>query len=123
MRTERAERRRADRLPTRLRVDYCELAPTEEGVAVGGARRAIATDISAEGLALGGAVDLEVGSIIHLTLRLPDVPGNTVACDAKVVRLASDAQGVGCRFLRIQQWDSRRLAHFVERCTQAREAG
>lgn len=109
------DRRRARRLQTRLRVDYCPMLLREDGVRAAGFRRAIADDLSATGTFLGDTSYLQVGSIVQLLLRLPDVAANPINCFARVVRKdLVGRQGYGLRFLRLRGADARRLEGFVQ---------
>jgi hypothetical protein len=114
------ERRRSERLDTRLRIDYCRLAHCDGAATLRRSRRALATNVSATGLVLTDAGELEVGHLLHIAMRLPDVPGNAITCDARVVRISGAPEtSAACRILQISHWDSQRLAEFVARCARA----
>ena len=110
-----AERRRAHRLRTWLRVDYCPLVILKAGgLKMGGPQRAVARDLSPTGIFLTEVGYLPVDTVIHLFLRLPDVPGNPVGCYGRVVRTGAEGgTGYGVRFLRLCAEDARRLERYV----------
>jgi hypothetical protein len=114
------DRRGNCRLATRLRVDFCPLVMTTsgDGLRIGGMQRGIAVNISQAGLFVTDVGYVQVGAVLHLFLRLPDIPANPVVCYAKVVR--REPEGYGIRFLRVKQTDLRRLARYVDDLLEAR---
>jgi hypothetical protein len=89
----------------------------ENGLRIGGMQRGIAVDISQTGLLITDIGYLRVGAVLHLFLRLPDVPGNPIVCYARVVRRAS--HGYGIRFIRLRQTDHHRLGRYVDDLLEA----
>ncbi len=109
------ERRRSRRLRTRLRAYYCPLFHGVELVQVRGARQAVVTDVSARGVFLAGAPELRVGTLLHLFLRLPDLPATEVSCLGRVARRhESLAGGAGVQLLRVRTCDAARLHRFLD---------
>lgn len=120
------ERRKAHRLFTWLRVDFCPLVNRTGGLSIGSLQRGIALNISQGGLYVTDVGYLQVGALLHLFLRLPDVPANPVVCYARVVR--HDYHGYGIRLMRVRETDNRRLERYVDdlleaQCRHARSAG
>ena len=108
------DRRRARRLRTWLRVDYCPLVRDSRGLKVGTPQRAIASDLSASGLFITEASYLPVGAVVHLFIRLPDVAANPIVCFGKVVRATrGGGGGFGVRFMRLRTEDARRLESYT----------
>jgi hypothetical protein len=116
-RRENPDRRRACRLQARVRVDFCPLVTRENGLRIGGMQRGVAANISQTGLLVTDVGYLRVGAVLHLFLRLPDVPANPIVCYARVVR--RDNQGYGIRFIRLRQTDHHRLGRFVDDLLEA----
>jgi hypothetical protein len=117
-----ADRRRSRRLRTWLRVDYCPLVVCPSGMKVGGPQRAVARNLSADGLLLTEVGYLPIGTVIHLFLRLPDVPGNPVRCYGRVVRVQADeGVGYGVRLIRLRSEDAARLDRYVSSLRSAQE--
>lgn len=109
------KRREAERLQTRLRADYCPLVAHGGGLRVGGLQRGVATNLSESGLFIADVGYLKVGALVHLFLRLPDIPANPIVCYARVVRRGlGREQGYGLRFLRLPERDAARIRCFVD---------
>ena len=100
------ERRQTARLRTRLPVDYCPLVTQEAGLRVGGMQRGVVVDLSQGGVLVTDVGYLKVGALVHLFLRLPDLPG-PIACYARVVR--RERAGYGIRFVQLRPSDRQRV--------------
>lgn len=109
--TAEGNRRRAQRLRTWLRADFCPLLGHGKGrLELGELSRALVADLSLAGAFLTEVGYLRVGTTIHLFLRLPDRPGNPLVCYAKVVRCQTgENPGYGIRFLRLADEDAARI--------------
>ena len=111
----RSDQRAHPRLATRMRVDFVALEADADGVDLTSPKFGVARDISERGLLLGRTGFLPVGSLLHLFLRLPDLPANPIGVYARVLRCHVDDDGVGygLRFLRCRERDRRRLRRYV----------
>lgn len=107
------DRRRSPRLLSCLRVDYCPLIRPDGEVSMGSLQRGIAANLGNEGLLMRSRAELPNGALLHLFLRLPDVPGNPIACYARVVRRGTDPGTYGLRIERVRQQDRRRLERYI----------
>jgi hypothetical protein len=111
--SEANNRRAVSRHALNIRVDLFPLLDEEKKPLSGCLRCGVTMDVSEQGLLFGQAGLLSLGSTVRLFIRLPDLPADPIACNARVVRC--DRTGpprYGLKFIGMRPTDIHRIQSF-----------
>jgi hypothetical protein len=83
----------------------------------------MSVDLNETGMLCSRVGYLALGSVVRVFLRLPDIPAQPLACQARVVRCDSTpSPSYGLRFLDLTPADARRLQAYVKTCPRSGHA-